>query len=448
VKPGTVINKRYKVISIVGRGGMGTVLRVRRLSDNAIVALKYCHLKDPQAVRRFAREIRAMKEFSHPHVVPVYSTNLKHDPPYFVMPFAEGSCAAKLSEYATDETSAVDAFLEICQGIQAIHNAGLVHRDIKPDNALILDGCIVVSDLGLVKPMSRDTTILTETMMIVGTEMYLAPEQRLPGGSRDADHRTDLYQLGKTLYQLLTGRDPVLMDMGCVPSGLAHVIRKATREHPDDRYQSIGELIDAIHAYVAACDPSARPIAAFEAVINRIKERLERGEYKLKDLQQLIAILMLPAVQAAADQFLELFDQIPKAVLEVLAESHSDDLIPVLQAYVGAIEQNVGERTYAYAEKVAKKMQIVVSATGASPDIKGLCMEATLIAAVNRWRFAAMNVFNSMLVTIDDDGDAMAVREALARREKQYARICDQVPSISLHPTIRAIRDRLVSEEK
>lgn len=445
MKPGTVINKRYKVISVVGHGGMGTVLRVRRLKDNSIVALKYCHLKDPQAVRRFAREIRAMKEFSHPHVVPVHSTNLKHDPPYFVMPFAEGSCAAKLSEYATDENSAVDAFLEICQGVQAIHGAGLVHRDIKPDNALILDGRIAVSDLGLVKPMSRDTTILTETMMIVGTEMYLAPEQRLPGGSRDADHRTDLYQLGKTLYQLLTGRDPVLMDMGCVPSGLAHVIRKATREHPDERYQSIGELIDAIHAYVAARDPSARPIAAFEAVNNRIKECLERGEYKLKDLQQLIAILTLPAVQAAADQFLELFDQIPKAVLEVLAESHADDLIPVLQAYVAAIDEEVGERVFPYAEKVAKKMQIIFSITGATPELKGLCLEAVLLAAVKLNRFAAMNSFNSMLATIADDADAMAVRDALTRREERYARICTQVPSISLHPTIRNLRDRLAS---
>src|SRR5690606_23188988 len=123
--------------------------------------------------------------------------------------------------------------------------------------------------------MKRVTTVLTRTQTIVGTEMYLAPEQRLPGGSRDADQRTDIYQLAKTLYQFLTGEEPILMDMNKLPPGLAHVVRKATREHPSERYDNIGQLIDAVRAARAARDPAADPLTAFEAVIGRINERRE-----------------------------------------------------------------------------------------------------------------------------------------------------------------------------
>ena len=142
-QPGRIINNRYKVIKIVGVGGMGTVVKAKRLRDGKIVAVKYCHLASRVARRRFAREVRIMQEIDHPHVVPVLDTALKYDPPYFVMPFAEGSCASNLSEYATDEAKAVEAFLQLCAAVQAIHIAGAIHRDIKPDNALIIDGKVV-----------------------------------------------------------------------------------------------------------------------------------------------------------------------------------------------------------------------------------------------------------------------------------------------------------------
>lgn len=389
-----------------------------------------------------------MRELAHPHVVPVLAINLKHDPPYFVMPFAQASCADRLAEYSADENLALNAFLELCQGVQAIHGAGMVHRDLKPDNALILDDRIAVSDLGLVKPMARITTILTETRMVVGTEMYLAPEQRLPGGSRDADQRTDVYQLGKTLYQFLTGEEPVLMDMSKLPSGLAHVVRKATREHPDERYDHVGQLIDAVRTARAARDPAANPVTSFEAAIGRIKERLERGEYRTADVREMLTILTLPAVRADTKQYLQMFDQIPVAILEVLAESHAEDLHPVLEGYVAAIDREIGGRSFSYAETVAKKMNAIFAASGATAELKALSVEAVLLAAVRLNRFAAMNSFNEMLAAIRDDADAMAAEEALRRRQREYREICTQMASLKLHPTIRALRDQLTEDEE
>lgn len=259
-QPGDVINQRYEVLEVVGQGGMGTVVKAKQLKDEDIVAVKYCHLSDSNAIQRFAREVRIMKEINHPNVIRILSVCTKCSPPYFVMPFAQTSCGAMLDQYARNEDEALEAFLQICEGTRAIHSYGAVHRDIKPDNALIVDERVVLSDLGLAKHIQRDTAILTETRAIVGTDLYLAPEQRMPGGSRDADSRTDTYQLGKTLYQFLTGLDPVLLDMSQVPSGLVHIIRRATREMPEERYSTVGQLVDAVRAYQMANAPDANPL--------------------------------------------------------------------------------------------------------------------------------------------------------------------------------------------
>ncbi|QOJ04354.1 MAG: serine/threonine protein kinase [Planctomycetia bacterium] len=445
--PGTIINKRYEVLQIVGRGGMGTVVRARRVSDGETVAVKYCHLKDAASIRRFKREIRLMRELKHAHVVPILKLSTQHDPPYFVMPFAEFSCGRRCEEFAADENSAIDAFLELCEGVQAIHAAGMVHRDIKPDNALIVDGRVVVADLGLAKFVDRDTTILTQTQAVVGTELYLAPEQRFSGGSRDADGRTDIYQLGKTLYQFLTNLEPAIMDMSKVPPGLAFAIRKATRENPNERYQTIGQLIDAVKTYQKARDPNANPANAFESLLNRIKERLERGEYREDDVGQMLATLMLPVVRQTTTEFLDMFDRVPHEVLAILPETHPEQLDELLRVYVGAIEEQVTNHSFSYAEIVAKKMRVLFGAAGTTPEVKGLCIEATLIAAVRLNRFAAMDTLNSMLTAVVDEADAMAVREALERQRTEYRGVCEQIPALNLHAAIRSLREELLSQE-
>src|SRR5262249_51880612 len=154
-------------------------------------------------------------------------SNLSHEPPYFVMPLAVGSLSADLVWLSKDEEAALDAIKSIALGVQAIHAAGATHRDIKPLNALRLtDGSFAVSDLGLAKSNDRDTRVLTRTTGNLGTFAYAAPEQFQPGGTRDADARTDVYQIGKTLYELLTGEIPHMMDLRKVDAGLSLIIQR------------------------------------------------------------------------------------------------------------------------------------------------------------------------------------------------------------------------------
>ena len=218
--PSDKIDDRFEIVGEIGRGGMGVVLRVHDATDGQQVALKYCPENDTNSLRRFAREVCFVANLHHKNVMPILHHNLDHDPPYFTMPIAATSVGQEIRQSALEEDEALGAFEQICLGVQAIHNINGTHRDIKPDNAMRMqDGTILVSDLGLVKLDPRDTTLLTRAGEFIGTHMYSAPEQY--GGSREADVRTDIYQLGKTLYEMVTGQSPAPMDTDKLPAGLA-----------------------------------------------------------------------------------------------------------------------------------------------------------------------------------------------------------------------------------
>ncbi len=195
---GDTIDGRYLVRDQLGNGGMGAVLRVEDQVAHETLALKYC--KPGQNRRRFAREVRLMERIQSPHVIPISGSNLDHEPPYFVMPLAERSLESDLPLLLGDEPTALEIFRQVCLGVQDLHGRGVFHRDLKPANVLRLaDGRMVVCDLGLARSENRDTTVLTRSIGWIGTEAYLAPEQRQPGGSHNADARKDVYQLVKVL---------------------------------------------------------------------------------------------------------------------------------------------------------------------------------------------------------------------------------------------------------
>ncbi len=445
-KPGETLDDKYHINNIVGAGGMGTVVRAERLGDKQIVAIKYCHKKDEISHRRFGREVRIAKGIEHTHVIEVLDEQLDHDPPYFVMPYAKSSLEKKLDDLSKSEDDALDAFRQLCAGVQAIHNSRAIHRDIKPANCLILeDGTVVLADLGLAKHIERNTTILTNERHVLGTEIYFAPEQRIVGGSRDADERTDIFQLGKTLYELVTGRSPGLIDPSALPVGLSHVVRRATRELPDERYQTVGELLDAVKIYQ---DAKVNPLLAYEAVITRIQEGITRNEYTKTDVIDALQILTQEQMQGSAESYLELVDSLPEEILPTAATLASVELRPILEAYVKALDDAVGEaRSFAYAELVARRMRIVYQETN-DVVVRTMALEAVLIASVRLNRFAAMSVFDQMLLQVTNDADAYPIRDMLAQRKQEYRVMYDRIPPLKLHPVIKGLADQHKEENE
>lgn len=425
----------YAIVEEIGRGGMGVVyLAVSSSGDT--VALKICGSDNYDLMKRFKREVRAIQKIHHQNVMPILFSDLDSDPPYYVMPLAKQSVFDIIDDLSKDHKKALEIFLQICYGIQAVHIAGECHRDIKPQNALIMnDNSIVVSDFGLVKFFDRDTTLLTKTDMCVGTEMYMAPEQFLPGGSRDATSFTDIYQLGKCLYQLYTGRYPAVLTSDGIPANLWYIIQKATKQKPSDRFSDVAELIDTINEYVASLDPRSNPQESFYIELKSVNDQLSLGMYNKESVDRLINILMLDDV--VDEMFLDLFDKLPERILGLYAKEFPEKLLPLVQKHSKILESHVINKNFDYAEIVANKMQIVYQST-TDLNLKPIALISILIVAVDLNRFRAMNIFNRLLVSIQNGDEAFVISKALKENIDRYAMIYNQVGKEQLHKLIQA----------
>jgi serine/threonine protein kinase len=427
---------------------MGSVAEVEGLADGRRYALKWCRAGGA-SLRRFAREVRLMERVRHPHVVPVLDSDLSASPPYFVMPLARGSLQDELPgmRMAGREDEALEVFRQVCLGVRAIHDSGIVHRDIKPANVLrMAGGRIAVSDLGVAKLEARDTTALTQTRAVVGTLAFLAPEQFLPAGSRRADARTDIYQLGKLLYQLLTGRPPALIEPDALPKGLSHILLRATSVNPDDRYHDLGEFLDALRYYRLARDPARNAREALESLVLQAEALLRRREYRADNLREILGLLA-PIDRLDPSAAIERFDRLPDGLLPVLAGEFAAEFLPVLRAYGRAVRARVAGMPFRYADAVARRMRLVFLATS-HPGVKAVALQATLIAAVELNRFAAMHAFNRLLMGVQGVEFALPVAEMLRAHAGYYAEVAEGAPPDRLHPALRDVqRDLLATAE-
>ncbi len=298
------------------------------------------------------------------------------------------------------------------------------------------NGTIAISDLGLARLADRDTTTLTQTAAFLGTRMYCAPEQLLMGGSRAADERTDIFQLGKLLYEFVTGDQPALVDPALIPAGLEYIIERATQHHPDRRYQSVGQLMDAVENFARAQDPNASAHGEFEAALERAEALLEQGKYNSEKLEKLLGVLL--QVTDDDEYYFEQFERISSRLIGVMARRKPDLLRPSLEKYAQVVEDIIGNYNFSHAEIVAKKMKAAFIATN-NPTIRVLALKATMIAAVKLNRFAAMEVYDQLLQQITTPEVAAPAAEMLRENIRYYRYLSGRVPPAKLHTAIRQI---------
>ncbi|WP_431913282.1 serine/threonine-protein kinase [Micromonospora carbonacea] len=217
----------------------------------AIKILKDLSALDPELVRRFKRELRMLdEELAHPHIVRILGHGETDDGRiWYSMPLAIGSLRSRFGEIAQHPALIVDLMRQVCAGLEYIHSKDICHRDLKPANILALDsGTWAISDFGLAFQAGRDSTVVTSTFrMGLGTQIYAAPEQLR--NARSADHRSDIYSLGKVLQELLTNDLPVsIIDMP--PGPFRAIVERATEQDPARRYQSARDFLTAVEQAV------------------------------------------------------------------------------------------------------------------------------------------------------------------------------------------------------
>ena len=281
----------YEILDVVGRGGMGLVLKAYDPSLRRIVAIKVmaAHLaSSPVARKRFVREARAAAAVSHDHVVAIYAVEENQEPPFLVMQFVSGKTLQERL-VATGSFSVPEILrigMQTASGLAAAHAQGLVHRDIKPANILLENGVerVKITDFGLARAV--DDVGMTQTGVVAGTPQYMAPEQ---ANGESIDVRSDLFSLGSVLYTLCTGRPPFratttmgLLKRICeetprpirelnpeIPEWLEAIISKLLQKHANDRYQSAKEVAELLSSWLAHVQrPTAVPAPTPEAVVN------------------------------------------------------------------------------------------------------------------------------------------------------------------------------------
>jgi WD40 repeat protein/serine/threonine protein kinase len=286
----------YRVLAEVGRGGMGIVLRAYDPELRRTVALKVLppDRADAKARMRFVREAQAAAGIEHEHVVPVYAVaNPTDGPPYLVMQYVEGPTLRQRleAEGRLDPHEAARICQQAADGLAAAHGAGLVHRDVKPGNIMLEKGTgrAKIMDFGLVR-MNTVPGGMTQDGTIPGTPEYVSPEQvRQPA---QVDARSDVYSLGVTLYEALTGEVPfrgvahlvlqqVLNDEprpprrlnDRMPRDLETICLHCLHKEPGQRYPSAGALAEDLRRFLAGEPIQARPIRSWERVVKWARRR-------------------------------------------------------------------------------------------------------------------------------------------------------------------------------
>jgi predicted Ser/Thr protein kinase len=257
---GQMLDGRYRVGSWIARGGMATVYLGTDTKLDRTVALKVAHTElvgDPEFVHRFAGEARSVARLSSPNVVAVYDQGSDGDLLYLVMEYVPGRTLRELmrEQGRLGPREALGIISGVLTGLAAAHDAGIVHRDVKPENVLLGEGnTIKVADFGLARAATRASH--TRTGMIIGTAAYLAPEQVTHSVS---DARTDVYAAGVMLFEMLTGVQP---HTGETPLAVAHKHVSDAVPPPSSVVPGLPLALDTLVAQATSRNPDLRPADA------------------------------------------------------------------------------------------------------------------------------------------------------------------------------------------
>jgi|GEM_PF-948215 len=307
----------YQIEDLLGKGGMGAVFRARDTRLDRMVALKILTASDLPAEEikeRFLREARAGAQLNHPNIVTIYEVGEDQGQSFIAMEYVRGRTLRKLlGDEPPSPLEAIDIVVSTSRALEAAHQQGIIHRDIKTDNIMVADdGEVKVMDFGLAKMV--DASILTKEGEIMGTVAYMSPQQAT---GEPIDHRSDIFSLGVVFYELLTGQRPFSGDqeiaivfsllneepMGIrelnqeVPRELEQIVFKALQKEPQDRYDDIGQMIADLEKVRRIMSGAAEgtleelELVAAEAVAAEEREfraQLVGREKKLEELKDLL----------------------------------------------------------------------------------------------------------------------------------------------------------------
>jgi len=329
LEPGSVLGERYEILQLLGQGGMGAVYKARDIELERTVAVKVIRpdlASHPEILRRFKQELILAREVTHRNVIRIFDLGQASGVRYITMEYVEGRDLRALLHEKKKLTpeEAVPIFLQIAAALEAAHSAGVVHRDLKPQNILVdKEGRVYVMDFGVAR--SLETPGMTQTGALMGTPEYMSPEQ---AKGLKADARSDLFSLGIIFYEMLSGVSPFEADTAMatmfkrtreravplaeagsgVPVFLSDIVSKCLEIDPEQRYPSARAIIEDLEKWKSGTVRSAmNPAARWLKYAPRQQKWLAAG---------IAACLVLAAAYAFRDKLPLRFSMKPAAAVQ------------------------------------------------------------------------------------------------------------------------------------
>lgn len=272
---------QYRIIEQIGKGGMATIFKAYQPSVDRYVAIKVLPLefaKDPNFVKRFEQEAKAIAALEHSHILPVHDFGTQDNVNYMVMRYVPSGTLSDVMGKRAPLEKVVKYVGDVARALDYAHSRGVVHRDIKPSNILLDEqGDVLLTDFGIAKMVQgAESTQLTATGAVLGTPAYLSPEQ---AKSTTIDGRSDIYSLGVVLYELLTGQPPYQAETPLavvlkhlhdplppprtidptIPEAFERVVFKAMAKNPNDRFATAGDMARALNNALLESQTQRRP---------------------------------------------------------------------------------------------------------------------------------------------------------------------------------------------
>jgi urea transport system substrate-binding protein len=412
VPPEFVDHPRYRILELLGAGGMGSVFKAEDTLMQRLVALKVLGkelTKDAEAVARFRREVTLAARVSHPNIVTAHDAGQAGELHFLVMEFVQGKSLSDLIEERgpLPVAEACEYVRQAAIGLQHAYERGMVHRDIKPSNLIVTaDGQVKLLDLGLARLTAERSggKDLTTRQQVLGTLDYMAPEQW--DDSHGVDIRADIYSLGCTLYDLLTGQPPfadsryesVLKKMKAhadvppppvherradVPAELSAVLDRMLAKNRLDRYQTPAEVAQALAPFTVRGPVTGRPRGLTAALLAPLRSRLAGKPSRLRGLLVAAAAAALLLVGAWLDWYF-LSDHSSPPAAAVLDDSNPIK-VGVVYALSGPMkisEEAVQEATLLAIDEInqnggllGRKVEPIVVDTQSNPDVPRQAVE-------------------------------------------------------------------------
>lgn len=390
--------------------GQGEIWLARDSRTGTEAVAKYIRPNNDPELRkveaqRFAREVRCQSQLQHQGIMPILAFDFDSDRPWYAMPGATESLDDLLSDGSIDQDEATSILNEVMNAIEYAHGEGILHRDLKPANILRLPADSlgpdrwVVADFGLCRDMNSDSLTITHTNTVVGSIAYMAPEQF--DNAHEVAASADVYALGKILYHCLTGVIPFpYTPMDKVPPKFRYIITRCLAEKPEQRYQTIAELRNAL--------------LLLDQVDGTSTDLLERGKElassALEGNSAAVAGLSEFLIEHIDDETLYtgLLPLLQAPVIRKLYSHNLDNFIRVIQTFD---RYCVGRHPFSYTDRIADFFGAVFAVASES-DLRRLSLRRILLVGYDHHRFYVRTAFCRIVATLHE-GDARMVAELL-----------------------------------